>query len=314
MSALDALHAIPHLPAAPILGHTLHFLRDPYGLHARSRTRLGDVYKISLLGEWRVTLGGADALEFILGDRDHLFSSKGGWDVLHGLFPGGLMLRDFDDHRAHRRTLQTAFRRPVLDGYRDAMAEAMDQLIARWPLNIPFAFYPAIKQLTLQMGAQVFMGLPLDDPRAGMLNAAFSAEVAASIAPIRRPLPGTKMRRGLRARATLRAVFGQMIPERRAHPGTDFFSHMCVAQHADGAQWTDDDIVDHFNFLLMAAHDTTASTLTKIAWALAAHPSWQARIAREVAALGDAPLDAAALDALSDTDLLFREALRRLPP
>ncbi|MEM8576801.1 MAG: cytochrome P450 [Pseudomonadota bacterium] len=311
---MNALAGIPHLPRTPLVGHTLDFLRDPYGLHARSRARLGPVYRIDLLGDWRVTLGGADALGFILGDRDKLFSSAGGWDVLSGLFPGGLMLRDFDDHRAHRRLMQTAFRKPALDAYRDAMGAAMGTLLERWPLDRPFRFYPAIKALTLQMGAQVFMGLPLDDARAGALNSAFAAEVAASVGVIRKPWPGTKMRRGTRARRVLIDTFREMIPARRAAPGPDFFSQMCVATDQDGTGWSAEEIADHFNFLLMAAHDTTAASLSKVVWALAAYPDWQVRVRDEVAALDGGPLDDAALASMEVTDRVFREALRLLPP
>ncbi|MGD1881588.1 MAG: hypothetical protein ACFB11_04575 [Paracoccaceae bacterium] len=146
-------------------------------------------------------------MEFILGDTSNLFSSHDGWDVLHSLFPGGLMLRDFEDHRGHRRIMQSAFRKPVMDGYRDRMAEALEGLIADWPAETPFAFFPAIKTMTLQMGAAVFMGLPLDDPRVGKLNAAFAAEVAASLGVVRKPLPLTKMRRGMQARRYLLETF-----------------------------------------------------------------------------------------------------------
>ncbi|MEL7099328.1 MAG: cytochrome P450 [Pseudomonadota bacterium] len=311
---MTALAHVPHLPTKPLVGHTLDFLRDPYGLHQRSRAQLGAVYKVNLLGAWRVTLGGADALEFILGDTSGLFSSYNGWDMLHGLFPGGLMLRDGADHRTHRRIMQTAFRKPALDAYRVSMEAALEQLLHAWPLNQPFAFFPAIKRLTLQMGAQVFMGLPLDDPRSAPLNAAFAAEVAASIAPIRRPLPGTAMRRGLNARRYLIETFAAMIPERKANPGPDFFSQMCVAEDEDGRGWTPEEITDHFNFLMMAAHDTTASSLTKVAWALATYPEWQEAVRAEVDALGAGRLDDAALARLEVTDRVFREALRLLPP
>ncbi len=309
-----ALAHIPHMPGKPLVGHTLDLLNDAYGLHGRSIEACGPVYKIKLLGEWRVSLGGADALAFILGDTDGLFSSKGGWEMLDVLFGGGLMLRDFGDHRAHRRIMQSAFRKPVMDAYRDSMAKALDQLIAAWPQDEPFAFFPAIKVMTLQMGAAVFMGLPLDDPRVPKLNKAFQDEVAASLGVIRKPLPFTKLRRGIKARAYLRDTFRQMIPERRANGGDDFFSQMCQARDEDGNGWTDDEIVDHFNFLLMAAHDTTAASLTKMIWAMGTYPDWQDRMMAEVDALGDRPLDDAALASLTATDRVFREALRLLPP
>lgn len=312
-SAADLAH-IPHLPMLPGLGHTVQFLRQPYGIHEQSRTRFGPVYKIKLLGEWRVTLGGAEALEFILGDTEALFSAAEGWDMLEQLFPGGLMLRDFGDHRAHRRILQTAFRKPVMDAYRDRMHALLPDLLRAWPSGSAFPVYPAIKTLTLRMGAAVFMGLDVSDPRVAALNAAFQAEVAASLGIVRAPLPFTAMQRGVRARSFLRETFREMIPARRAKPGDDFFSQMCAATDETGRGWTEDEVLDHFNFLMMAAHDTTAAALIKMIWALGRFPDWQDRVAAEVRALPDGVPSDADLASMTATDLMFKEALRLLPP
>ncbi|MEP4198898.1 MAG: cytochrome P450 [Aliishimia sp.] len=310
----DELAHIPNLPCPPVIGHTLSLLADPYGFHHRARTQLGPIYKIKLLGQWRVTLGGADALELILGDTEKLFSSANGWDMLHRLFPGGLMLRDFDDHRSHRRIMQSAFRKPMIDAYRARMQTLMPALLAQWPDDTSFRAFPAIKQLTLRMGAAVFMGLDVDDSRVDKLNAAFQAEVAAAMGIVRAPLPLTKMRRGVIARNYLLETFRELIPERRANPGDDFFSQMCCAQDEAGKTWSEQEILDHFNFLMIAAHDTTAATISKVIWALGQFPDWQDRVRCEIMALPEGPLDDEGLATLEITDRVFREAMRLLPP
>lgn len=310
----DPIAHVSGPPCWPILGHTLDLLRDGYKLHGGAREKYGDIYKVNIAGRWNVTLSGADALEFVLGDKDGLFASKDGWHVLTRLFSGGLMLRDFDDHRANRRIMQSAFRKPVMDNYRDKMATALDQLLGQWPDDAVFAFFPAIKEMTLQMGASVFMGLPIDHPQVTRLNQAFQDEVTASLGIVRLPLPFTKMGRGVKARKYLTETFIAMIPERRSKGGDDFFSQMCTAQDEDGNSWTDAEIVDHFNFLLMAAHDTTASTLTKMVWAMGHYPEWQERMIAEIDALGDGAIDDAALATLDVTERVMKECLRMLPP
>lgn len=308
---------VSHIPGPrpkPLVGHTLDVLRDSYGLQRRCIETYGDVYKIKLLGRWRVNLAGPDAVEFVMLDREGIFSNAEGWDALRDLFPGGLLLRDHEDHRAHRRIMQTAFKAPAMGRYLRALDAAMGPLMLNWPVGQRFAFFPAVKELTLRNGASVFMGLPLDDPRADRLNRALMAEVAAGLAPIRRPLPFTTMARGQAARVELTETFRAMIPARRESGGDDFFSQMCAARDEDGAAWSDDEIVDHFNFLLMAAHDTTASALTTMVWAMGAYPDWQERLAAEVATLPDGPLDEAAVAGMDLTDRVLREALRLVPP
>jgi cytochrome P450 len=310
-SRSDLSH-IPHRVQTPFFGHTLQLLRDPYGFHAASAD-LGPVYKLNLLGQWRVAFAGLDAMEFILEDPRKCLSAYHGWDMIQSVFRGGLMLRDFDDHRAHRRIMQSAFRKPVMDRYRVRMDRVIPEILELWPVEQEFLSYQNIKALTLRVSTSLFMGLAPDDPRIPSLSSALKAEVAAGVGVIRKPLPGTAARRGLRARRYLLDTFSAMIPERRARPGGDFFSQMCTATDENGVGWSDADILDHFNFLMMAAHDTTASTLTRIVWSLAQYPAWQDRIRTEVEDLaGDLTDDT--LSQMKSADLVLKEALRMMPP
>ena len=298
----------------PFVGHSIDFVWNSYGFNRRNHAAFGDVYLTRTLGRNRVVLWGADALEFVLTDRDRLFSSHEGWDVLDRLFPGGLMLRDFDDHRRHRRVMQAAFKAPAMRNYLATMAPEIERLVSDWPSDRTFDFHRAAKDLTLRAGTTVFMGLADDEDEARRMNRAFCDEVAASLGLVRRPLPFTKLRRGIRGRAMLLARFRALIAERRRTGGDDFFSQLCLARDEEGEGWTDQEIVDHFNFLMMAAHDTTASTLSAMAWALGAHPDWQDRLAAEVADLPPGPLDEAALARMELTERVMKEALRLVAP
>ena len=149
------------------------------------------------------------------------------------------------------------------------------------------------------------------------ITRAFVDMVAAAVAVIRTPLPGTKMARGVRGRARIVAYFSEQIPIRRAKGGDDLFSHLCHVTHEDGALLSTQDIVDHMSFLMIAAHDTLTSSLTSFVAALAIHPQWQARLREEVDALGIAPADPTSsenLDAMPWTEMAFKEAMRMRPP
>jgi cytochrome P450 len=310
----SALDLIPGPSAPPVVGHILKVVQDSYGFHQSLMARHGDVYKIKMLGKWRVVLCGADALEMVLLDRDHGFSSEGGWDAIADLFKGGLMLQDFDAHRQNRRIMQAAFRASALRDYLVRMSATMENLIDDWPDNREFRFYDAIKELTLRTGCAVFMGLRPDDPLAIKLNQAFINEIRAALAVVRKPLPFTPMRRGLEGRKFLRETFRALIAERRETPGDDFFSQMCLATDEGGKGWSEEEVLDQFNFLMMAAHDTTATALTAMVWALGAYPEWQDVLAHEQAELGAGLLDSAALDQMVQTEQVFKEALRLVPP
>ena len=102
MPTRAALSHIPGPPAPPLIGHTLTVARDSYGTQQEYIRRYGPVYKTKMLGVWRVNLCGPDALEYVLLDKDKIFSSYGGWDALQGIYPGGLILQDFEMHRQNR--------------------------------------------------------------------------------------------------------------------------------------------------------------------------------------------------------------------
>jgi len=164
------------------------------------------------------------------------------------------------------------------------------------------------------MGGAVFMGLPLGDDLARKINKAITNEIRASVTPVRRAIPFTPMWHGIRGRNFLRETFRSMIAERRAQGGEDFFTQMCLAKDEHGTGWTEDEILNQFNLLIMAAHDTTATSLTVMMAALGTHSDWQHRLIEEVAALGSGDLNENALSKMTETDKVFREALRLVPP
>ena len=99
----DTLAHIPGEKGWPLVGNTFKMLADPHGMAKAMVAKYGRVYKNKAFGGWNVALIGADANELVLFDREKLFSSEQGWGpILDRLFPRGLMLMDFDHHRADR--------------------------------------------------------------------------------------------------------------------------------------------------------------------------------------------------------------------
>ena len=180
-----------------------------------------------------------------------------------------------------------------------------------------FRFYPAIKRLTLDIAADVFLGLELQS-EVDQVNRDFTAVVEASVALVRVRVPmlglGRKYARGLESRARLERFLAERIPARRRGGGDDLFSQMCRVETEAGERYQDDEIVDHLIFLMMAAHDTTTSALTTIAYALARHIGWQERLRQAAAGLGKPVPAFEDLPALEPMELVLHEALRMYPP
>ena len=312
-----ALNHIPGEDGLPVVGNTFSLLADPIGFGNRMRAKYGNVFRNRAFGRSSVMLFGAEANELVLFDRDKLFSSEQGWGpVLDQLFPRGLMLLDFDHHRADRRALSIAFKPEPMRHYCGALNSGISARVQEWR-GQQLKFYPAIKQLTLDLAADSFLGVPLG-PEADAINKAFVDMVAASIGVVRKPLPFTAMGRGVAGRRFLLDYFTRETEKRRAAGGgQDMFSQFATATHEDGSLMPVDEVVDHMIFLMMAAHDTITSSATSLVWLLAKHPEWQDRLRAELLAVtgGEGrPLAYEDLGKATLTEMAFKESLRLIPP
>jgi cytochrome P450 len=315
----NTLTHIPGNEGWPIIGKTLQVLADPKGFIEKNAARYGLVYRTHMFGETSISLLGPEANELVLFDQAKLFSSTYGWGAILGrLFPRGLMLLDFDEHRLHRRALSVAFKSGPMKSYLAELDKGIAARVAQWRTKPgEMLLYPAMKQLTLDLAATSFLGADIG-PEVDEITRAFVDMVAASVAVVRKPLPGTQMARGVAGRKRIIAYFSEQIPIRRAKGGgEDLFSQLCHATHEDGALLSTQDVIDHMSFLMMAAHDTLTSSLTSFIGALAAHREWQRKLRAEVFALGlaaDAPTSFDNLEAMPLSEMAFKEALRVKPP
>src|SRR5271163_4196992 len=287
-----------------VLGQILAMRKDLVG-HLMALEKIhGSVWKIAIGRGGMISLLGPDALEFVWKNRDAAFSSARGWFPFIGkVFPGAIMAMDGDEHRYQRRIMQVAFRKSALRAYLEQMGPAIEFGIGAWleAKDRPATrqMYPLLKQLTLDLAASVFMGVELGRD-AKDLNQAFVATVAASLAFFRAPIPGLKMWRGVRGREVLVNRFRALMPEKRATHSDDFFSEFCHAQSEQGERFTDQEIIDHMIFLMMAAHDTTSSSLTTMMYLLARNPEWQERLRAAAQSLGKTQLEHDDLDQLEE--------------
>jgi cytochrome P450 len=313
-----ALSAIPGDRGLPLIGYSLTMLRDPLGFARWRYERFGPVSWTSGFGIRIVGAVGPDAAESVLVNRDKAFSNGHGWEYFIGpFFRRGIMLLDFDEHLHHRRIMQQAFTRDRLRSYLDTMNPSIERGIAAWladgRVRGGFKVLPANKQLTLDLATRTFVGGELG-PEADRVNRAFFDTVRAALALLRFNVPGGRWSRGLRGRRLLERFFAERLAAKRAGDGPDLFTALCHAVTDDGHQFSDDDVINHMIFLLMAAHDTTTITMTSMTYLLAKHPEWQDRLREESLALGKPALGFDDLDRLPSMDLVMKEALRLIPP
>ncbi|WP_435067958.1 cytochrome P450 [Amycolatopsis thermoflava] len=298
---------------APIIGHAVESMRFGLDFALHRFEKYGPVSWMGAFGQRIVVLAGPDATQAALVNKDKAFSQEGWQFFIERFFHRGLMLLDFEEHHLHRRIMQEAFTRDKLAGYMRQAAPVLRSGVAAWGGAERPRLYWLLKRLTLDVASRVFMDMP-PGADADAINRAFVGTVRAATALVRVPVPGGRWAAGLHGRRVLERYFAEKLPSKRRSEGADLFSALCHARGDDGAEFTDDDVVNHMIFLMMAAHDTATITSSAVAYHLAKHPSWQERAREESLALGDELPDLEALESLKTLDLVIKEALRLTAP
>ncbi|GHD27481.1 cytochrome P450 [Halioglobus pacificus] len=310
---------LSHIPGSyglPLLGNTFGFITAPFDSLDQAYRQYGPVFKSSLTFQRMVVALGPEFIQQLMLDSKQEFSARMGYDApLGDFFAGGLLMRDFQEHKFHRRIMQTAFKIDAMRTYVDLMQPIISQQLASWNTPGDFTFYPNVKTLLLDVGAKVFLGMDLDGPETDALNQAFLDMNEGTVALIRRDWPGLTYHKAMNGRRKLEEFFFNLTPERRGKDGKDMATFFANETTEDGDYFSEKVVGEHLIFLLLAAHDTTTSALTMAAYYLANDQAWQERLREETASLGRAELEYDDLGKnVPNLDHAFKEVLRMNPP
>ena len=277
------------------------------------KSTYGDVFKVRIGMDSQIVLGGTDTNKKILVKEAKNFESKEAWEAgLGDLFPNSLMLMDGDEHKYHRSIMQDVFKKEPMRGYLSLMPGIIKNQLKSLSADGSYEMFPFYKNLTLSLATQVFFDLSPDQDLTKINRAITDIVAAAAALPIN--LPFTKYRQGINGRKYLKKYFASIIQDRRENPGEDLFSKFCVAKNEEGKSFTDEEIIDHLIFVLMASHDTTAITLTWISYFLAKYPDWQRQVREEIAGVNSDELSIADLREFTTLSDVLKETLRVHPP
>jgi len=294
----------------PFLGHSIEFNRDALKFSRRLQKKIGDVIEISILNERVTMFSTPSATKHIFLDPQDNFSSKHGWEFSLGpTFENGLMLRDFDDHKYHRGLMQESFRRDALENYLEIIQPRIDGWIDELKEKESFDLYENIKQLMFNVALELFFD-EVDESRSAELNKLFSDSVKSATSVIRKPLPFTSLRKGLKARKELLEYF-ETKAEKIDTERKTLFSELVKTNEQEGGL-SNFEIAEHMIFLLLAAHDTTTSTLTSSIHYLSTDEQFSKDLRNEARSISCTNITELKNGHLGEA--LFKEAIRKYPP
>ncbi|MEZ4380948.1 MAG: cytochrome P450 [Nannocystaceae bacterium] len=318
MDSVD--HAAPRAGGFPLVG----LLRERLDYLERLRARHGDIYALDLPGRPIVLCHPAHGQRVL---RDHAANyRKGGgfWQVLRELLGDGIVVSEGERWLRQRRLMQPQFHRRRIVGMAEAVIQAIDGELARWPAPTQRLDVCArMSALTMQVITRTMFGDHVDqgeiDTIARELPIVLGFTTVGVLThglPSWAPVPGRRRFRA--AKAAIRELVAGLIARRRASGLADDTLLALLAEAVDadtGERMSDTQLLDEAVGIFVAGYETTALGLAWAIHALLQNPSVMARLEAEVdAALGDRPLTYADLARMPYTRQVLLESLRLYPP
>jgi cytochrome P450 family 135 len=314
------------LPPGPTTSRPLQTLRwiyRPGPMLEDCRRRYGDMFTLRIAheGNW-VFLADPDAIKQVFtGDPRVLHAGEANVVVLPLLGHHSLLLLDEGAHMAQRKLMLPPFHGERMRGYEQVMTEVAAEEIDSWPAGQPYAVRPAMQRITLEVIIRTVFGVQ-DDAKRARLRATLSGALEWGSDPRRMALlaalgPQRLARSGLfrRVREPADELIYDEIRERRGASDLaerdDVLSMLLQARHEDGSEMSDEQLRDQLMTLLVAGHETTASSLAWAVERLVRNPPVLARLRDEVAAGDDEYVDAVCKETLRLRPILAL-VLRRL--
>lgn len=190
-----------------------------------------------------------------------------------------VILLDGDAHMRQRKLLLPAFHGEKMERLTGLMAEVAEREVAEWPRGEPVELQERFQHLTLEIILRAVFGLDpgprLEALRVRLAELLTFGDRPISLVPIDpggpvgRALSRTgPFARFLELREETDALIFELIEERRAAAGEggrdDVLSMLLDARHEDDSPMSDQELRDELMTMLVAGHETTASSL---AWA-----------------------------------------------
>lgn len=238
------------------------------------------------------------------------------------LLGDGLLTAEGADHRRARRLIAPAFSPRRLAGYVDTFAARAAARVATWHDGDDVDMHREMATLTLDIVGHALLGIDLTERTSGIreaLEAALEHFAATRPGLGDRDAPAaTPEEVGVdtRALAALHTLIDEIIAQRKENPSQDrgdvVSALISATLEPDGL--TPAEVHDNVITLLMAGHETTASSLAWTMHLLGEHEDVRKRLHAELDELGGRPPTSEDLPRLTYTRAVVTESLRLYPP
>ena len=269
---------LPPGPGWPVLVQSAALMRFRHWFHPYLQRTYGDVFTVRLIPGGRPLVfftRPEHAREIFAGDPEVFHAGKG--NAILGPIMGrhSLLLQDSMEHKRARKLLMPAFNGQALKGYRELVSQLAADEAEHWPDGATFRSLDRMNALTLEVILRVVFGVTDADRLAAMRPLVNATVDISPVVLLGWGYPWLQRmgpwKRTVDTQAALDRLIHAEIRERRTAPDlaerTDVLSRLIRAGADESGEepLSDTELRDQLVTLLLAGHETTA---TSLAWAL----------------------------------------------
>jgi cytochrome P450 len=317
--------SLPPGPRAPPAYQLLQFTLRPLEYFEECGARFGDPFTARLAGLGTyVSLSAPELIKQVFtGDPEQLLAGAANAVLEPMVGRNSVLLLDGLPHQRQRKLLMPPLHGERMRAYAQVMAETTVAELKRMPSGRAFSLHAHMQAITLDVILRTVFGLSAG-PEMEALRAALvdflvlPPAIVTFIPPRYLDFPLSPYRTFVKKRTAVHAQLDAVVRARRAAKDegrTDVLSLLLAARDDAGQPMTDEELRDELITMLLAGHETTATSLSWAFALLLGHPQVLERLQAEVegARLGDGSLDVSAVPKLEYTDAVIKEALRLRP-
>ena len=312
----ETARSLPPGPRLPTIVQTAVFAGHRKWLFPRLRRRYGDVFTIRLVPSGRVVvvLSRPEHIREVFAGPGSVMHAGEGNTVLQPIMGAhSLLLLDDDEHLRIRKQLMPAFNGQALRSYADLVAGLAEAEVATWETGTGFRLHERMRTLTLEIILRVVFGVTAEDRLAQLRPLVGKVVEVRPIIMLGGFYPTLLKIRPWRTYVDVQRRVDEILYDEIAtrRTATDLAGRTDVLSKLLAAgNWTDAELRDQLVTLLLAGHETTATTM---AWAfheLARRPEQQQAAQRAADTGDDTYLEAVAKEVLRLRPVIYQVGRR----
>ena len=307
---------LPPGPKVPRLLQTYNWIFRPIPFMRACAETYGDAFTIRMIGLPPMAFFSDPAAikQVFTGDPEHLQAGQAQKRLFKPLVgPNSILLLDGARHKRERKLLMLPFHSERLRLYGDIMCDVADRSIDAWPVGTSIPIHPRLQEITVDV----------------ILRIVFDVDDAVLRSRLRTLLirwmnfnwgPLTFWKRVTQLRRIDRLLYQEIArrKESRRQGRNDIVAMLVAARYDDGRPMSDEEIRDELMTVLVAGHETTATSMAWVIHRLLQDPDVLATAQAEVASVsGNGPptskLTAEQIAGLSYLDAVIKETARLSP-